>query len=146
MIDRQFIGHELGAHTVRIESGRLRLFNKVIGQTNPVFLDEDWARAAGYPGLPVPPTFWFSLDLEQDEPFGWLDTLGIDIARVLHGMQDFRYHKPAFAGQMVSLESRIVDLFDKKGGALEFIVKETRVTDEAGALLATLKSTLVVRN
>lgn len=146
MIDPKFIGHELGWHTVEIEKGRLKLFNKVIGQTNPVYFDDEAAKVAGYPGLPVPPSFYFSLDMEQKAPFSWFEMLGIDIAKVLHGMQGFTYHKPAYAGQVVTLRARITDIYAKKGGALEFVIKEVSVRDDQGELLADLKITLVVRN
>ena len=145
MLDQSHIGRELGSHRVEIEKGRLKLFNKVIGQTNPVYTDEALAKAAGYPGLPVPPTFYCSLDLEQDDPFAWFEALGIPIARILHASQDFTYHRPAYAGQTVSLNSKIADVFEKKGGTLKFIVKETEVRSETGELLVTMSQTLVVR-
>jgi len=37
MIDSQFIGHELPLHSVEIEKGRLKLFGKATGQTDPVY-------------------------------------------------------------------------------------------------------------
>ncbi|MOA64579.1 hypothetical protein D3C78_1906750 [compost metagenome] len=52
----------------------------------------------------------------------------------------------AFAGDRLSFETKIVDIYDKKGGALEFVVRETRVTDEQGELVAELRNSLVVRN
>jgi len=146
MIDHKYIGQELGSHCVEIEKGRLRLFNRIIGQTNPIFTDEDAARAAGYPGLPVPPTFYVSLDLEQESPFGWLEAQGVPIERVLHGTQEFTYYQPAYAGQTVTLTSKIVDIFEKKAGALQFIVRNTEVFDDRGELLTTMSQTLVVRN
>lgn len=55
MIDRKYIGHAMPAFDVLVEKGRLRFFAKATGQTDPVYSDEAAARAAGHPGLPVPP-------------------------------------------------------------------------------------------
>jgi acyl dehydratase len=145
MLDKKYIGLELGSHEFEIEPGHLKFFNRVIGQTNPVFTDEAAAISAGYPGLPVPPSFYFTMYLEQENVWGWLDTLGVELADVLHGSQDFAYHRPAFAGQTVTLTAKITDIFEKKGGTLGFVIKKITVSDAAGYLLATQKVTLVMR-
>ena len=68
MIDRRFIGHRLAPFTVDVEPGRLRFFAKATGHDDPVYGDEEAARAAGHPGLPVPPTFFFCLEMESPNP------------------------------------------------------------------------------
>lgn len=145
MIDTAHIGYRFDPHTQTVEAGRLRLFANTIGETNPVYFSEQAARAAGHPGLLVPPTFLFCLDMEMDNPYGYLKTLGIELARVLHGEQHFRYHLPAHAGDKLTFRSVITDIYSKKGGALEFLVRETTVhrVDEK---VADLRSTIIVRH
>jgi acyl dehydratase len=94
----------------------------------------------------VPPTFFFCLEMDSPRPAAMRELLGIDIARVLHGEQGFVYHAMAHAGDELRFEPRIADIYAKKGGALEFVVRETRVTDAAGRLVAELRATTVVRN
>lgn len=146
MLDRTWKGHEFPPFTVTVEAGRLRFFAKAIGETDPVYLDEQAAKAAGYRGLPVPPTFLFSLGHEAPDPFGWFAAVGLDLEKVLHGEQSFTYHQVPVAGDVLTFRARLTDLYDKKNGALEFVVKETRVTDAAGAPVAELVSTIVQRN
>ncbi|AXI02417.1 MaoC family dehydratase N-terminal domain-containing protein [Aquirhabdus parva] len=146
MISKNHIGRVFPPHTIEIEKGRLRFFAKAIGETDPIYTDEAAAHAAGYPSLPVPPTFLFGLDLEQDSAFGWLDELGLNLERILHGEQSFTYHTPACAGDTLTFESRIADIYDKKNGALEFIIKEIKVTNQHGAHVADLRNTIVQRN
>src|SRR5690242_9527876 len=98
MIDRRFIGHALPAFEVEVEKGRLRSFAKATGQTDPVYIDEDAARAAGHPGVPVPPTFLFCLEMEAPNPAAIRELLGIDYRRLLHGEQGFTFHAMAYAG------------------------------------------------
>ncbi|WP_396902083.1 MaoC family dehydratase N-terminal domain-containing protein [Mycolicibacterium sp.] len=145
-VDPSVIGTELQPTDLTIDSGRLRFFAKAIGETDPVFTDVEAAKSAGHPNLPVPPTFLFSIELERPDPFDWVSSLGIDLRRVLHGEQRFVYHCLAYAGDAVTANPRIVDVYSKKGGALEFVVKRTAVVRADGRLLADLESVLVVRN
>ncbi|WP_144113404.1 MaoC family dehydratase N-terminal domain-containing protein [Paraburkholderia sp. BCC1886] len=145
MIDKQHIGKILPGFSTVAEAGRLRFFAKAIGETNPIYFDEAAARDAGHPNLPLPPTFLFSLELEQPDK-RWRDEIGIQVARILHGEQSFTYHRLAYAGDVLRFECRIADIYDKKGGALDFVVRETRVTNQHGEHVADLRSVLVQRN
>jgi hypothetical protein len=91
----------------------------------------------------VPPTFFFSLELEPPGPFGYLTALGIDLQRMLHGEQSFTYHAVAHAGDTLTLRPRIVDVFTKKGGALEFLIKKTDIARD-GEPIAEAITTIVV--
>ncbi|MEO3781168.1 MaoC family dehydratase N-terminal domain-containing protein [Micromonospora sp. B11E3] len=131
--------------TVTVERGRLAFFAKAVGQTDPVYVDPDAAKAAGYPDLPVPLTYFFSLELESPDPFGYLTALGIDLRHVLHGEQSFTYYALVHAGDTVTLRPRIVDVVTKKGGALEFVIKRTDIIRD-GMPVAEAVATVVVRN
>lgn len=146
MIDRRHIGHALPAFTVKVEAGRLRFFAKATGNIEPVYIDEAAARDAGHPDLPVPPTFFFCLEMDQPNPAALRELLGIDYRRLLHGEQHFRYHAMAYAGDSLRFEPRVADIYDKKGGALEFVRRETTVTNQHGALVAELTCVTVVRH
>ena len=146
MIDKALLGKTFLPHSVEVEKGRLHFFAKTIGETNPVFVDEAAAQAAGYRSLPVPPSFLFALLLEQPDPLAWFREVGFDLGRMLHGEQSFVYHAQVCAGDVLTFESRISDIYAKKNGALEFVVRETRVTDQAGSHVADLRSVIVQRN
>lgn len=146
MIDRQWIGRTLPPSVLTIERGRLRLFAKAIGETDPVYLEESAARDAGYADLPAPPTFLFAAELDSGAVDRLLADLGIPVARILHGEQGFAYHRPACAGDTVTVESRIENIHEKKNGALEFVTKTSRVTNQRGELVAELRCVIVVRN
>ena len=146
MIDRKFIGKRWPPHTVEVEKGRLRMFAKAIGERNPVYTDEDAAREAGFPSLPVPPTFLFALQMEGIDSIAALAEMGVEIGKVLHGEQSFRYYANAFAGETLQFESHVSDIYGKKGGALEFVVRETVVKKSSGALVAELRAVTVIRN
>jgi len=146
MLDRSKIGHEFPSFTVDVEKGRLRFFAKAIGETNPIYTDESAAQAAGYPAIPAPPTYMFSVDLDGPELLPIIGLLDLDIGRVLHGSQEFDYLGQIYAGDSITQQCKIVDIYDKKGGALEFVVQESSYTNQNGELVGKARQTLVYRN
>jgi len=146
MIDRRHIGYRTPAFEVEVEPGRLRLFAKAIGETDPVYSDVAAARAAGFRSLPVPPTFLFCLEMERPDPYDWFQDLGIPLARALHGEQSFAYHRIACAGEVLRFAGEVTDIYDKKAGALEFIVQRVTVSALDDERIASFDRTVVIRN
>ncbi len=138
------IGLDLGTITTTASRFQLAWFAEVIGFSDPVYADVAAARTAGYPDLPVPPTFFFSLELGWPDRGRVIRELGIDQRQVLHGEQRFRYHDLAFAGEELQMAARIVDYQEKKGGALRFVHRVSEVTRD-GEPIATLTNVLVAR-
>jgi hypothetical protein len=132
MIDKKFIGHTLPPFTVDVEAGRLRFFAKAIGQKEVTDV--------------VPPTFLFCLEMESPDPAAMRNLLGIDYRKILHGEQGFTYHRLARAGDRLTFRQRIDDIYDKKGGALEFVVRKTSVSNQHGEPVADLRCVTVVRH
>jgi acyl dehydratase len=145
MADKSMIGRVTSHGTVEVEKGRLAFFAKAIGETDPVYVDSAAAHDAGHPALPVPPTFLMCLNSEVARPFNVLDTLKLDLARILHAEQAFDYHRMAYAGDTLSFETKVADVYDKKDGALHFVVSNTRVTNQNGEHVADVRGTLVER-
>lgn len=146
MIDKSFIGHELAPAITEVEKGRLRFFAKATGNDDPIYSDEDAARAAGYRSLPAPPTFLFCLEMDRGNPFDFLELLKVDLGKILHGEQTFAYHAPICAGDRITFKSKIADIYDKKGGALEFIVVDTEAHNQEGVHVGDMRRSIVVRN
>ncbi|MFC4521454.1 MaoC family dehydratase N-terminal domain-containing protein [Cupriavidus pinatubonensis] len=146
MADKSSIGALLGSGTVDVEKGRLRFFAKAIGQDDPVYTDEAAARDAGHPTLPVPPTFLMCLSGEVSGDINTrMKILQMDLGRILHAEQGFVYHRMAYAGDRLAFETRVSDVYDKKGGALHFVAMTTKVTNQDGEHVADLVGTLVER-
>lgn len=146
MIDKKWIGHTLAPSEMVLDRSRLRFFAKAIGETAAHYTDVDAARALGYPDLPAPPTFLFGAELDSGSTYQLLDLLEIPVAKLLHGEQSFTYHQCACAGDTVTVESVIEAIYDKKNGALEFVVKAGRATNQRKELVLEMRSVLVVRN
>lgn len=146
MIDTAHIGHRFAPFSVEVEKGRLRFFAQATGQTDPVYTDSAAAAVAGHPGLPVPPTFLFCLEMDAPNPAALRDLLDMPVPKILHAEQRFTHHAMCHAGDVLTFEQRIADIYAKKGGLLEFVRRETRVSNQHGAHVADLNTTTVVRH
>jgi len=146
MIDKKWIGHALPSSEMVLDRSRLRFFAKAIGETAAHYTDVDAAHALGYADLPAPPTFLFGAELDSGSTYQLLDLLEIPVAKLLHGEQSFTYYQCACAGDTVTVESVIEDIYDKKNGALEFVVKAARAINQRQELVQEMRSVLVVRN
>jgi acyl dehydratase len=146
-MDRAIIGHAWPPFEVEIEKGRLRLLAKAIGESRPIYTDEAAARAAGYRSIVAPPTFAFCLLADSPVGSGYLADVGIPIPQVLHAGQNLTFHRLMCAGDRVRVSRRVVDTFEKRGGALEFVVFEAEIHDCAtGALCASGRQVMVKVN
>jgi acyl dehydratase len=147
MIDRSFIGTESEPRTVDVEKGQLKFFAKATGETNPIYFDEAAARAAGHRALPAPLTFAFCLNAAAPPKKGnVLGDMGVDMRRILHGEQNFTHHATIYAGDVITLTTKTVDIYSKKNGALDFIVQDTKAVNQHGQLCTEFRFVVVVRN
>ena len=147
MVDQSAVGRSFAPVHAVVEPGRLRFFFDTIGEANPVYRDPAAAKAAGYAAVPVPPTYLFCLEMmDAENPFAFLEELGIDLARVLHGEQSFAYHAPVVVDDALTFASTVTGVAEKKGGALTIVDVATKVTNQDGAHVADATRAIVVRN
>ena len=125
-LDKKLIGHEFKAFSTTVEAGKVKLFCKAIGEEDPIYVDEAAAKKAGYradpgaadlPAAPSPTTI--------PSKGGLLRLLNVDIGLILHGEQHYDYLAPVLSATRSPASRRSIDIYDKKGGALWFVVSET---------------------
>jgi acyl dehydratase len=155
------IGKPTGSVTVVVERGPVANFATAVGNDDPAYHDPRAAEALGFPAIPTPPTFPFVMqnwgafpELQGDDPDGG-DALGAVIGRltakgglILHGEQQFEYHRPVMVGDVLRGEGRIVDAYTKesKGHTMTFVVNETVWTEAAtGTPVVTTRFNLIHR-
>ncbi|KZE88843.1 hypothetical protein AVP42_03168 [Agromyces sp. NDB4Y10] len=122
---------------------KVREFARAVFATNPVNLDVDAARAAGYDDVVAPPTFAVVV---QEHTLAQLlaePDAGIDFSRVVHGDQRFTSSRPIVAGDELTATLTVSGV--KTLGAHSMVTAESVITDAAGAHVVTAISTLVVR-
>lgn len=147
MIDRKYIGAETEEVSIVVELSQLKLFCQATGETNAVFWDPEAAREAGFERVPTPPTYPQTLlNLSPFKKSLVLDVMQVDLSKMLHGEQMFEHRHPISVGDTIRLKQTVVDIYDKKNGALEFIVLETVARNQDDVVCGALKSVAVVRN
>jgi len=122
---------------------KVREFARAVQSTDPVSIDLDAARAAGFADLVAPPTFGVVV---QEHALAQLladEEAGIDFSRVVHGDQRFRFTRPIVAGDELTAVLTVASI--KSLGGHSMITAETALTDAVGEHVVTAISTLVVR-
>jgi len=145
-LNRSAIGTVTVPVTIPVEVGQLRLFARAVGETDPVYTNEAAALSAGFTSLPAPPTFAFCLNLTAhaaNHPF--IEIAGMDMQRMLHAEQRFQNHRMIYAGDRITLTTTLSDIYDKKGGTLEFMVEDTCAVNQNGELCVDMQVVTVFR-
>jgi acyl dehydratase len=122
---------------------KVREFARAVFATNPINLDPDAARAAGYDDVVAPPTFAVVV---QEQTLAQLladPESGIDFSRVVHGDQRFTSTRPIVAGDLLTATLTVASV--KTLGAHSMVTAESAITDASGGHVVTAVSTLVVR-
>jgi hypothetical protein len=144
MLDRSLVGWVSEPRVIEVEKGALRFFAKATGETDAVYFDEYAALAAGHRTLPAPPTYLFTLALLASRQNS-LDEMGIDLRSILHGEQSFVYERQIYAGDVVTLRTRISEIYTRKNGALEFLVETTSAVDGDDRPFGEMRNVLVIK-
>src|SRR5215203_1846170 len=76
-LDKKLIGHKFNAFTTTVEAGKIRLFCKAIGEEDPIYVDEEAAKKAGYRAIPAPPTYLTAVTNDDPDKGGLLRLLNV---------------------------------------------------------------------
>ena len=143
MLDKNAIGRSSPPTLNEVEKGAIRRFAEAIGDYNPIYYDEEYARASGYPTIVAPPTFPASFHSSAD----LRELLGVGIKSLLHAEQSFEYERPIFAGDRIFVATRVADVLERTGpaGKMDVAVIEDEGRDAEGNLVFRARRTLIVR-
>ena len=151
LFDRSTKGLSVEPVTVTVERGRIQFFAQVLGVTDAIHRDVDAARAAGFPDLVAPPSFFMVIEAAANDELrrggrpSTLDRIGCDYRYLLHGDERYDYVGPIFAADEVTLTTKVVDFYDKKGGAMEFVTLESVVEHASRGVLVRATRNLLHR-
>jgi acyl dehydratase len=143
-LDPSFIGRTYPP-TAPYEVGRekIREFAEAVGDSNPVYVDTEAAKALGYSDVIAPPTFPFLLTYRAADQVVNDPELGLDFSRVVHGDQRFSYVRPVRAGDRLTVTCTIESIKSLAGNDVLSVRGE--VHDESGEHVVTAQMMLVSR-
>jgi acyl dehydratase len=148
--DRSTIGRSVTA-TVQVERGRIRFFSQVLGETQSIHTSVDLARASSYSDLVAPPSFFMAIEADANAALvergeaTIAELIHADFRYLLHGDERYAYRSLIFAGDEIVYESRVLDFYDKKGGAMEFVTILSTLGHAERGLLVEARRTLLHR-
>jgi acyl dehydratase len=146
-INKSIVGKEFPPYVVTVERGKIKEFARAIGDLNPFYLDDRVGAASEWGDVIAPPTFLTTFRDDNTNTAAFLEELGTDISRILHGEQEFEIHRPIKPGETFLCRGRVVDIYEKTGksGPMAFVVRETTATDAEGEIAAVSRHITVVR-
>ena len=124
------IGKQWDAATYEVGAEKIREFANAIGAANPVHLDHEAAKLAGFRDLVAPPMFCVVYSARAMAPAILDPEIGMNLAVMLHGSQEFEWEEPVCDGDVVSTTAKCVEIYEKDGKG--FYVFETVSTNQDG--------------
>ena len=122
---------------------KVREYAHAVGETNPLHLDVEAARAAGHKDVVAPPMFAVVYTSPAIGPAMRDSGVGIDFARMVHGAQEFAWGPLVIAGDEITTEVEVADITER--GGMGFYVFESRSDNQRGERVCTGTWTCIVR-
>ena len=135
------VDYDVGSHEVTEE--QVIGFAKAIGETNPMYLDREFAAKSPYGTLIAPPAYYTSIRLESapdaDVKFG---TTGFNAS------QHCEFYEPMLVGDTISARTQVSNVYAKTGrtGTMVFTVRRTTYTNQHGRDVMMVESSMVRRD
>ena len=162
-VDKSLIGTPTGRSKITVERGPVSNFAKALQDENPIYQSPDAAKQAGFKNIPAPPTWGFAMahwgtfsEQQPEDPtkgrnpimeiIGGLMQKG---GLILHGEEEFEYHRTPVVGDELVSEGRIADVYEKesKGKTMTFVVTENVFKDaKKGDPVLTTRMNLIHRS
>jgi len=121
---------------------KVREFARAVFAESPQHFDPAAAQALGYADVVAPPTFAMVIqDLTLQQLLAEPDS-GIELSRVLHAEQRFRYTRPIVAGDELTARLSVTAIRAMGGNAM--VTSDAEITDAEGAHVVTATSILLV--
>ncbi len=137
------IGKEFAPVTYAVGREKVREYALAVGETSPLHLDPQAARAAGHADVVAPPMFAVVYSAPALGPALFDPEVGLDFARMVHGGQEFAWGPLVVAGDEVTTTARVADV--RRDPERSFFVFETTSVNGRGETVCTGTWTNIVR-
>jgi hypothetical protein len=139
MVNKDAVGDKGEAFDLVVERGKIREFARATKSENPEYLEA--------PAPVSPPTFLVSSVFWAPPGATRWGSLKLDMRRVLDGGREFVFHgPPPKAGTKLTAQSRVDDIYEKegkRGGTMTFVETVQEFRDDAGSVVAEMRSTAI---
>jgi len=94
---------------------KVREYARAVGETNPVYLDVEAARAAGYADVVAPPMFAVVYSAPAVGPLIFDPEIELNFAMMVHGGHEFVWGSLVVAGDEISTRASVKDISERDG-------------------------------
>lgn len=124
---------QLDSFTYTIEKGKVREFAIALGDEKDIYME----------GKAVPPTFAAVIEFWGD-PSSISKTLGLNLAKVLHGEQSYEYPGKLYVGDEITVDAEVEKVFSK--AKMNFIIIKKEFINQKNELVLISRSTIIERH
>jgi acyl dehydratase len=152
---KQFIGRTDPPIIRHVEKGAIRRYAEAVGNDNPLYQDEEYARRSPYGSIIAPPGFFGWPTKTPCSCTGLADIVGElqaalargGFPRILDGGISYDFFLPVCAGDILIASPKVTGLSEKegKGGTMIICNFETTYTNQNGDLVAKANQTFIAR-
>jgi acyl dehydratase len=122
-LDTHAVGKTYPPVTYAIGREKIREYAAAVGETNPLHHDLKAARTAGFADLVAPPMFAVVYAGRSVGPAVIDPDVGINLALMVHGSQEFRWGPLVIAGDEITTTTTVKDIAER--GGMGFYVFES---------------------
>jgi acyl dehydratase len=151
---RNWIGRNSAvAHLETMSASDVRRYVDATGDANPLWLDDDFARSAGYRSRLLPPTLvgWVPFSMKEGDSADSTDMrrqlpLPDGYTNVRNAGSETEWLQPAYVGEQLSTQSRIVDIVARQGraGLGIYITQEEQIFNSRQEIVMLRRHTVVM--
>jgi acyl dehydratase len=142
-VNTAVIGKTFAPATYAVGREKIREYAHAVGETDPLYLDVEAARAAGYADVVAPPMFAVVYSVPAVWPALFDEEVGIDFAHMVHGGQAFTWGPVVVAGDEITTTASLKDVSERRGNG--FFVFESVSVNQRGETVCTGLWSNVVR-
>jgi acyl dehydratase len=114
-VNAKAIGKQYEPTVYAVGREKIREYARAVGETNPVHLDVQAARDAGYADVVAPPMFAVVYSAPSVGPPIFDPDLEINFAMMVHGGQQFEWEAPVVAGDEITTTASVKDISERDG-------------------------------
>ncbi|HEX5226021.1 MAG TPA: MaoC family dehydratase N-terminal domain-containing protein [Solirubrobacteraceae bacterium] len=142
-VNTQAVGKTYDPVNYAVGREKIREYARAVGETNPVHLELDAARAAGYADLVAPPMFAVVYSAPAVGPPIFDPEIELNFAMMVHGGQEFVWGEPVVAGDEIDTVASVKDIHEADGRG--YYVFESISTNQRGEQVCRGTWTNIVR-
>ena len=149
MFDQNKIGHSFAPFTIEVQRNKIHELATAIGDDYPAFHSREAAQEAGYNDVPIssttPTMFHFWGNRQRGTT---LANLGVNVARILHGEEEYEYLAPIYPDDVLTGTTTLVDGKTRQGSgghSMDILTTETCYVNQHNQTVLKARSTIVVR-